>query len=297
MPTKRVKPTFEQVVLNSVLSKTPPAHPLYHYTTQLGLLGIVQGKDIWATHHQCLNDRQEYLHAKELVRGEIEKRLTTAKPNERPVLEGMLSALDLPGNEDVNLYVASFSEESDSLSQWRAYGAATSGFALGFRCNRLVLPDGFNLVRCVYDPPKQYKIVGAIVSEVLKRSLPPALFSVASVHLRLVLHTLALTLKHPKFEEEKEWRIISPVLMDFAPAFPIKVKEETKLAFRLGKSVLTPYRSIPLKDDKSNFPLIEIVVGPNPSPQQAHRSVQSLLNSEGLKAVAMRDSDVPYRNW
>jgi Protein of unknown function (DUF2971) len=295
MCPRRVLPTFDQDILNSVLSKTPPVHPLYHYTTQLGLLGIVQSEEIWATHHQCLNDRQEYLHAKELVLGEIEKRLTTARRNERPVLEEMLSALDLPGHEDVNLYVASFSEQRDSLSQWRAYGAATSGFAVGFQCDRLVLPDGFILVRCIYDQTEQDKIVQAIVSEVLARSSRPALFSVASVHLRLILHTLALTLKHPKFKEEEEWRIISPVLMDLAPAFP--VVEETKLAFRPGKSVLTPYRCIPLKDAGDRFPLSQVVVGPNPNPQQARRSVQSLLNSKSFNGVTVLDSDIPYRNW
>lgn len=295
MPPKRVTQKFEQVILNSVLSKTPPGQPLYHYTTQDGLLGIVQNRDIWATHHQCLNDRQEYLHAKELVREEIQRRLTTAKPGSESFLKVMLSALEPPGHEDVNLYVASFSEQWDSLSQWRAYGAATSGFALGFQCDHLVLPDGFMFVRCIYDPDQQQKVVEAIVSEVLERSRKATLLDTTSAHLRFILHTLALTLKHPKFKEEEEWRIISPVLMDFAPAFPLI--EETKLAFRHGKSVLTPYRSIPLKDDKNNFPLNEVVVGPNPSPQQAHRSVQSLLNSESLNAVAVRDSDIPYRNW
>jgi hypothetical protein len=54
----------------------------------------------------------------------------------------------------------------------------------------------------------------------------------------------------------------------------------------------------PLKDDKGDFPLTDVVVGPNPNPQQAYRSVQSLLNSEkGLDSVKVRDSDIPYRNW
>jgi hypothetical protein len=126
--------------------------------------------------------------------------------------------------------------------------------------------------------------------------LTAALFNVAPAHLRFTLHALALVLKHVAFKEEREWRIISPVLMDKAPAFPII--EETKLAFRSGKSVLTPYRRIPLKDDKDNFPLNEVVIGPNPNPKQACRSVQSLLNSEkGLDSVKVRNSDIPYRNW
>jgi hypothetical protein len=161
----------------------------------------------------------------------------------------------------------------------------------------LLLPDGFRIARCIYATTAQLKIVRAIVSEVEKRSTSTGtLLNVAPAHLRFVLHTLALVLKHHAFKDEQEWRIISPVLLDKAPAFPII--EETTLAFRSGKSVLTPYRRIPLKDDRGNFPLSEVVVGPNPNPKQAYRSVQSLLNSEkGLDAVKVRDSDIPYRNW
>jgi hypothetical protein len=43
-----------------------PAKPLYHYTTQEGLLGIVKNREIWATHTQYLNDRLEYKHALEI---------------------------------------------------------------------------------------------------------------------------------------------------------------------------------------------------------------------------------------
>jgi hypothetical protein len=297
MCAARPKPSFERDILNSVLSSAPPSRPLYHYTTQDGILGIVQKREIWATHHQCLNDQREYLHAKELVRDEISKRLKAATGRKRLVLDSMIAALEPPGHEDVNLYVASFSEQPDSLSQWRAYGASTSGVALGFRCDHFLLPDGFRVVQCIYTKTAQLKIVRAIVSEVEKRSTSTAaLLNVAPAHLRFTLHALALVLKHEAFKEEREWRIISPVLMDKAPAFPII--EETKLAFRSGKSVLTPYRRIPLKDDKGNFPLNEVVVGPNPNPKQACRSVQSLLNSEkGLDSVKVRNSDIPYRNW
>ena len=49
MSTRRViiPPLFSHDILNSVLSEKPPAI-LYHYTTQKGLLGIVQSKKIWA---------------------------------------------------------------------------------------------------------------------------------------------------------------------------------------------------------------------------------------------------------
>lgn len=304
MSTSRVvKRTFKHEILNSVLSKTPPAL-LYHYTDQNGLLGIVKNpnKEIWATHHQCLNDTQEFLHAKGLIDDEIGKRCLDANPDSRSLLEAMRSSLNGPGNEDVNLYVASFSEDGDSLPQWRAYGGQTAGFALGFWGDRLLLPERFTMARCIYRPEEQCEVVKAIVAEVLERTLeqipaldlPNARLTV-SVGLRFELHTFALIFKHEKFKEEKEWRIFSPVLMDFKPAYP--VGDEINLDFRQGKSMLIPYQRVPLRDDKNTFPLHEVVVGPNPNKEQSHRSLQSLLNSQGLVAARVRSSEIPYRNW
>jgi hypothetical protein len=284
-------------VLNTVLDEVPNKL-LYHYTDQKGLLGIITSKEIWATHHQCLNDTQEFLYAKELVRKELKKRIS-ANDGSRSLLATMSSALDGPGNEDVNLYVASFSEEPDSLAQWRAYGGASSGFALGFQCERFVLPEAFALARCIYQPEKQSEVVDAIVSEVLDRSEQGGLLNtekIVRVILLFALHAFALILKHPKFAEEREWRIVSRVMMDDAPAFPIE--DANRLEFRVGKSMLIPYRCISVKDGSGSFLLKRIIVGPNPNPEQAHRSVRSLLKSKkDTKAVEVQSSDIPYRNW
>jgi hypothetical protein len=303
MSTK-IKPAFRQEILNSVLSRTPPAL-LYHYTDQNGLLGIVgkKKKEIWASHHQCLNDTQEFLHAKDLIRGEIDKRYAAANSDRCSLLDVMRSTLDGPGNEEVNLYVASFSEDGDSLAQWRAYGGQTAGFALGFRGDQLVLPEEFTIVPCIYKPEKQCEVANGIVAEVenaLAQMAPVGSINAkitTQATLLLTLHRLALVFKHEKFKAEQEWRIVSAhPLMDFMPAFPVG-ELENELDFRPGKSMLIPYRRIPLNDDKNNFPLHEVVVGPNPNKEQSKRSVQSLLNSQGLMAATVRNSEVTYRNW
>ena len=149
----------------------------------------------------------------------------------------------------------------------------------------------------MYLPEEQSEIAKAIVAEVEQTVGPSNVPLVARTTLLLTLHQLAPIFKHEKFNEEQEWRIISPVLMDFKPAFP--VGEEIRLDFRPGKSMLIPYWRVPLKDGKNNFPLPlhEVVVGPNPNPQQSLRSVRSLLNSQGFVAAKVRSSNIPYRNW
>lgn len=309
MPTTVADPVLMDDIENLVLRSDKPTDSLYHYTDQKGLLGIATDKAIWATHYRCLNDTQEFLHAKDLFRAEIERRHKFANPDSRSVLEAMHSTLNAPGNEEVNLYVASFSEDGDSLPQWRAYGGQAAGFALGFRCDQLVLPSGFKMKRCIYDLRKQREIVEAIVTWQVKVAMEEntklgpdesacSLEDVAAgIALSFILDQIALIFKHEKFHGEKEWRIISSNRKNPEPAdLP---PEEPKLAFREGKSMVTPYLGVPLKDDRGVFPLGGVVVGPNPNKEQSIQSVRSLLNSHELSFAAMKSisSAVPYRNW
>jgi hypothetical protein len=100
-------------ILNEVLSRTPEI-PLYHYTQQSGLLGIIAKREIWATHTQYLNDRREYLCALDVVREEIQALILSEQEN-RPILVEMIDSLS--GVESMNVCVCSFSEERDSLSR------------------------------------------------------------------------------------------------------------------------------------------------------------------------------------
>jgi hypothetical protein len=61
---------MKRKILQEALSNRPPG-PLYHYTNQRGLLGIIRSKEIWATHTQYLNDTREFLHAMQAMRNEL----------------------------------------------------------------------------------------------------------------------------------------------------------------------------------------------------------------------------------
>lgn len=287
-----------QEILDTIQSDVPK-ELLYHYTTQKGLLGIIENKEIWATHHQCLNDTEEFIHAKRLFRSEVERGAHDADPLRRAILH----SLEGEGFEGVNLYVASFSEDRDSLAQWRAYGGQGSWFSLGFDMGETVPPKPFIFARCIYEETKQRARVGALIAAIVARlsSLPGEITAEPSnvrqytdLFTRLMLHRFGLTLKHPKFAEEKEWRIISLGAIMDAPSDT----EEAPLSFREGKSTLIPYRRLRLRDKKGCFPLTEVVVGPNPDPEQSVRSVRSLLASRGLAHCNPPiKSDVPFRNW
>jgi Protein of unknown function (DUF2971) len=127
---------------------------LYHYTTQQGLLGILNNQCIWATHIRYLNDSSEYSHGLQIVRAlvdeidfkidlmpEISNEETTREMGNRVktlLRDALLGASSLP------VFVASFFESNevgmssqkhdpgDVLEQWRAYSGGSAGFSIGF---------------------------------------------------------------------------------------------------------------------------------------------------------------------
>jgi hypothetical protein len=300
----------KRAILNDVLSRKPDK-PLYHYTTQKGLLGIVESRQIWATHTQYLNDRREYLHAVDLVREEIKRLLDEVVASDPPrphysargdALARMRSALSM-SPQSINVCVCSFSEERDSLSQWRAYGGP-SGFAVGFSSQVLraaTEKQQWFLAPCIYDPPAQRDLVRALVEEVLEELLGGPLPGVEDQeedsalkhmggNLRPDLHAYAPILKDESFKEEREWRIISRPLFS------------QRLDYREGRSLIVPYYKLPLCEDDQRLELHEVVIGPTPHAERSKSSLASLMRShdvvmQGNGEVNVSISKVPYRDW
>jgi len=277
-----------------ILSRQPPA-TLYHYTTQHGLLGIVESKEIWASHTQYLNDAREFRYAIEIVREQIAE--IKREPLQRRyvnLLEEM--ELDLDGVESINVCVCSFSAEGDALSQWRAYSHGGSGFSIGFSgafLREVTNSLDFWLVPVLYQAAQQRALIRTLLEDVLDEN--SRLKQVGQEDpvrqpgggLVAYLNRYAPILKHQSFSEEQEWRIVSRPLFCSREGF----------GYRSGTSMLIPYYRIPLSSEKLAFCVGEVVVGPTPHPEQSERSVRGLLIQHGLRDAFVRQSNVPYRNW
>jgi hypothetical protein len=285
---------MKRKILEEVLSQSPNS-PLYHYTQQSGFKGIVTDDVIWATHTQYLNDRREYSHAVDMVRDQIRAIRAFGDANLYDILQDMENGLD--GIETMNVCVCSFSEERDSLSQWRAYSGHSSGFSIGFEGDFLAQVAGHEkwyLAPCIYDPDIQSDLVSALVQEVIEENvaresagtteevpLPPG------GNLNAYLHRYAPILKDHSFREEREWRLISYPLTCTSEAFD----------FREGHSMLVPYFKLPLGLKSIALAIHEIVVGPTPYPDQSAMSTRSFLEHHLLRSVPVVASQVPYRSW
>jgi len=299
--------------MSGFFGHTPPREEaipasLFHYTTQRGLLGILREQEIWMTHTQYLNDVTEFRHAIDLVINEIKRRLTTAQQTERVVLEEMQANVS-PQAAGVNVCVACFSEDGDSLSQWRAYGETASGYAIGF-CgaflSRLANVSGFGLVKCVYEEEEKLAFVRNFVSnnvnEILEKRVDDPShdeyhFWRTGGNLRACLNRVAPIFKDRAFRDEREWRLISKPLMCSAGGFD----------YRSGKSMVVPFFRLSITnqpDDIDRKRFRSVVVGPTPNTEQAEVAVGSVLASRRLASdltpggsVQVVRSTVPYRSW
>jgi hypothetical protein len=239
---------------------------LYHYTSSRGLIGILEQKKIWATHINYLNDKKEFIDAVDKFRRQTEKY--------GPVLEILQIFREA-------IYVTSFSEERDQLSQWRGYCAIGPGFSIGFnraKLKKLVkrIPTGL-LKKCIYEPRVKEKKIERIIKPAESVNLNGRDFLLGMINKML---RIAPYFKDESFKEEKEWRLA--------------LVEGGNVLFREGDSLIIPYVEVELKDENGNLPIDNIVIGPTLNMQESHSSLKLLLEKHKISAN-IEESRIPYR--
>jgi hypothetical protein len=239
---------------------------------------------MYATDSRYLNDSQELVYAVSLAKKYVKSKPLTG--GSRPVLD-MLNLVDQIESLVAKLpvFVVSFSEQPDLLSQWRGHCSKGSGFALCLspdRVKSLAKKYAWQLVKCVYEEIKQVEILKRIEDYSQNR------FSVdksvpMEVVFGFVLGAMGVAMKHPKFAEEAKWRVIQR--LGGTPSI------------RPGGSTL-PYVNFPLiVEAKDSLELSKLVVGPTPHASLALRSAEYLLQSKNVTCKQTIPSEIPFRNW
>jgi Protein of unknown function (DUF2971) len=282
--------------LLKVLSPRRKPQILFHYTSAEGLIGILKARAIWATSIRFLNDSTEYRLAISLARQFIEEHSKKVRGKFDTALYAVLSERLTLEVEEV--YVSSFTENPDQLSQWRAYCPATGGYAIGFWSKSLMdVPDPPThrfLARCVYESHLHQELVRTLVKDVVsiaEESLSDGMsqdrvFREAYKRLGRLLPLLAPALKDPSFAEEQEWRLVC-----LSASF-----ENDTPQFRQGRSMLVPYYMHRFPKNVT-VPIEDLVIGPTPHPRLALDATRSLLSAYELSSSNVRSSVIPYRNW
>jgi len=288
------KPYEPQTYIDHFNKKQPP-HTLYHYTGQAGLIGIIGAAELWATKIQYMNDATEFGLALRLARETLDHLTSNSTPSERNACVQLKRSLE--GLEDINIFAVCFCEHGDLLSQWRGYAGNSSGYAIGFDPDALMQiadRNHFALGRCIYDQDVQSRIIQEAITHCIENESTPLTSGRRwGFHgpLADILFRCGAFFKDKSFEEEKEWRLVSPTIR----------YDNERLRFRVGNSMMTPFFGLPIKNDGA-LPIPHVVVGPCPHTELAKFAVTSLLMRNGVTAplngqqVAL-ESAIPFRNW
>jgi hypothetical protein len=280
---------------------------LYHYTSQEGLIGIVQTNCLWLTDFSYLNDPKELMHGSDLIVRAIQELMphvscATSTDILESWQENVLDWKELRDSSPIRVCLASFSRLGDDLSQWRAYGKISIGF-----CPRELASHatGAILNEVIYSDEEQLWLAKLYLSHILsslledlKRSATPGVLSSMYKDVEMLVELMAYV-KDPSYMAEQEVRLMYTENTSMAAGFNPYGKKSKK--FRVAGQRIVPYMvSTELADSDAEKKLIksaikEVVIGPGADPLVC-RGVRELLGEHGMSHVLVRDSTIPYRN-
>ncbi len=275
-----------------------PVDTLYHYTSLSGLMGIVDTQILRASDIRYMNDSTELKHTLNLLRDDIVGRLSAG--SDHPVLlNQLLRWLSTRVVSGPMLFGGSFRANGNLLSQWRGYSVHGKGVSLGFdpaHIGQCARNQDFQVGKCIYEVKHQQRLAGSIIDalEALSESTETEYRDGKADYHRVFeqlegeLLKIAAILKHPSFEEEQEWRIVSPVIFDCRD-YPV--------FFREGHSMLVPYYSFLLRlGADAGMPLRHVYVGPTGNRDLSMNSVKLYLQKQGVEPSEGIDyCQIPYR--
>lgn len=288
---------------------------LVHYTSASAGLKILQNKEMWMRRVSCMNDFSEVQHGKDLfidlwknTEKDIVQKLTSLFGDNGDVFNEVMGELEkISAFNILHSYITCFSEHLESedkygrLSMWRGYGKGT-GIALVLKKD--IFYSEYDAIDITTSPVAYLnkddikdKFISLVTDlEENKQKIDFKNIQRDDLHDFLIewLEILILSIKHPAFCEEKEWRVIS-----FENAKGIK-KDIIDL-----NGMPQPVQKIPLSEklqtDGDEFSVNEIldriIIGPT---QYAIPIYQALveelekLNVENAKGKVIF-SDIPYR--
>lgn len=250
---------------------------VYHYTSAGGAVGIIGETGLgsmWMTNISYMNDHSEF----NIGFDKIEDYLNDLTKNS---LVRQFFGSDFFGNVKKSIFVASFSEKRDDLSQWRGY-CSRGGYCLGISFDALQSMDkksDFIFKKCQY---ADHELIIKKLKDKLTKAFIDADRNVKSEsernsnHMHFVIMAsqwIAETIpfiKNPVFKDEDEWRLIK--VRNFSDQ-----KEVQNFKYRVSSDFLVPYYNFTMSDFYSTSIVNEVIVGPGPHRERALAAMQQML--------------------
>ena len=262
---------------------------LWYYTDSAGVLGILTTYEIWASNIDFMNDATENNRLRELVSERLRSRLKSEQHNPSTAPDEMAGNLGFSAYGR-KLFVASFSECRDSLSQWRAYGNFAIGFSKSFLSQLNYDPDenlGHGGRRMYFGPVRYYSKAKdeGLIDSLARTSMGEACdIDLKSQNITAGdLRWLTPRFKDDSFSEEKEWRLICLGDVDYMG-----------IKFRPRKSTIMPYIVVSL--DNVNNQIEEIIVGPDANSSLNIKALGLFKDARHWQFTVSK-TRVPFKNW
>lgn len=294
---------------------------LAHYTTESTLMKILKNKEIWLRNTSRMNDRMEIKYGVDKLAGALSENGNAGSFRDFLIyiFDGDTSYVDRISNiisergyiDQYITYIACLSEHHAQpndhedkygrLSMWRAYGNP-SGVALLFKPSILNFSEGViifspveyweqdEITRAVTDKIKFLHSRKIEIKEEIKQN-PRYKDEFFYLMIRMLLFAI-ISIKHPSFAEEREWRLIyNPTASeDLSHAGGIVEKDVVDI----GGSLEEVYKiDLSTGEYELGKLLDSIMIGPNNHPFITKSAIEKLLKDEDMNGIPVIPSNVP----
>lgn len=207
---------------------TGSSRVFYHYTSAENVLKIIQSESLWMRHPTTMNDRNEIDYGFEILDRIIGSKEFSEKLEELAAAVDPLLGYVITTNYERTkqtrknqIFISCFTrhngrineQEYGRLSMWRAYGNGFNKAAVGLDLSNFVGDDvGLLLLPAMYMKDEDVKsyILAAIeniLSNYKDQLVNDRTMLISNMFVQFLI-MFAISLKHPGFEEEAEWRIV-----------------------------------------------------------------------------------------
>ncbi|RAW19321.1 hypothetical protein DC345_00625 [Paenibacillus taichungensis] len=276
----------------------------YHYCSVNTFVKIIENSTIRASNPFKMNDTQEFKWLFKFIPEVIESYvsvLTDEKQKEQYkyfYIETLTEIYEGYYSEQVNPYIACFSEEGDILSQWRSYADNSRGVAIGFSLEEFKKHQLIEIININYDLKQQKELLLQALIDFgledptnLNFDRMKHVFTAATIAIEHILDK-SIYCKNPAFSEEKEVRLV------YNPEKYSPFNQEqsqlivSDIQFRNDNEKLISYYDINFSEFKKEV-VKEIYIGSNSKLND--RDLTLFLEKNGYYNLEIKSSASTYR--
>lgn len=280
-------------------------HPIYHYTSPAGFLGIINSGRLRFTDRLYLNDKTEGTYVLSLCIENIDFFDFLDDKFKQVFLEKCKKRIEKPQRDRFFVYQCCFSADKDSLCLWNYYTKSDSikGYNLQFDVKDIsnkIKPASYDENRApklrwgkvVYNKEEQLSIIYKIVKQFFEYNKTDKISGEHFVCEYLVdkIVYLGAFFKMDCFKVENEFRLVFDLFLNEDNTYAvIKDKQE----FYEKNGVFIPYVDIRFKKDL----LIGIGISPTLDYEATKESILRMTgtNYKNINTEAIYESEIPVR--